>query len=40
MDLSPNLVSRWTTWGAVSSGFREIEIGWNLWGTLPSSSAH
>jgi hypothetical protein len=30
--------SGWTTWSAVSSGFREIElleIGWNPWGTLP-----
>jgi hypothetical protein len=27
--MSPNLASHWTTWGTVSSGFREIEIGWN-----------
>lgn len=27
--MSPNLGSRWTTWGTVSSGFREIEIGWD-----------
>jgi hypothetical protein len=27
--MSPNLGSCWTTWGTVSSGFREIEIGWN-----------
>jgi len=33
--MSPNLESRWTTWGTVSSGFREIEIGWDLWGFLP-----
>lgn len=28
----------WTTWSAVSSGFARssyVEIGWNLWGTLP-----
>jgi hypothetical protein len=25
--MSPNLKSRWTTWGTVSSGFRGIEIG-------------
>src|SRR6476469_186280 len=24
--MSPNLESRWTTWGTVSSGFREIEL--------------
>jgi hypothetical protein len=24
--MSPNLGSRWATWGTVSSGFREIEI--------------
>jgi hypothetical protein len=24
--MSPNLGSRWTTWGTVSSGFREIEL--------------
>jgi hypothetical protein len=33
--MSPNLESRWTTWGTVSSGFREIEIGWDTWGLLP-----
>jgi hypothetical protein len=33
--MSPNLGSRWTRWGTVSSGFREIEIGWDLWGMLP-----
>jgi len=27
--MSPNLVPRWTMWGTVSSGFREIEIGWD-----------
>jgi len=27
--MSPNQGSGWTTWGTVSSGFREIEIGWN-----------
>jgi hypothetical protein len=27
--MSPNLEARWTTWSAVSSGFREIEIGWD-----------
>jgi hypothetical protein len=27
--MSPNLGSRWATWGTVSSGFREIEIGWD-----------
>ncbi len=32
-ELEPG--SRSTTWGTVSSGFREIEIGWNLWGFLP-----
>jgi hypothetical protein len=25
----PESRSRWTTWGTVSSGFREIEIGWD-----------
>ncbi len=33
--VSPNLEIGGTTWGTVSSGFREIEIGWNLWSTLP-----
>jgi len=27
--MSPTLGSRWTTWGTVSSGSREIEIGWD-----------
>jgi hypothetical protein len=27
--MSPNQGSRWTTWGTVSSGFREIDIGWD-----------
>jgi len=30
--------ARWlgrALWGAVSSGFRGIEIGWNPWGLLP-----
>ena len=27
MSLNPE--SRWATWGTVSSGFREIEIGWD-----------
>ena len=41
--MSPNPGSHWTTWGTVSSGFREIEIrwvGWDLWGFLPQSKAH
>jgi hypothetical protein len=25
----PESGTRWTTWGTVSSGFREIEIGWD-----------
>jgi hypothetical protein len=33
--MSPRQGSCRTTWGTVSSGFREIEIGWNLWGLLP-----
>jgi hypothetical protein len=32
--LSPHQGSRWTTWGTVSSGFREIEIGWGRLGTV------
>jgi hypothetical protein len=35
--MSPNRQSRWATWGTVSSGFRKIEIGWDLWGMLPDS---
>ena len=27
--MSPNLQIGWTTWGTVSNGFREIEIGWD-----------
>jgi hypothetical protein len=27
--MSPNQGSRWTTWGTVSSGFREIELRWD-----------
>ena len=30
--MSPNLRSRWTTWGTVSSGFREIELRWDRLG--------
>jgi hypothetical protein len=33
--MSPNQGTRWATWGSVSSGFREIEIGRSLWGMLP-----
>src|SRR4051794_33475457 len=36
--MSPSQGSRLTTWGTVSSGFRESRsagIGWNLWGMLP-----
>src|SRR4051794_41983591 len=40
--MSPNLRSRWTARGTVSSGFRDIEIGWDrrgdLWGPLPHFS--
>jgi len=32
--MSPRLGSRWTTWGTVSSGFREIEIGWGRLGSV------
>ena len=32
--MSPNLESRWATWGTVSSGFREIEIGWDRLGSV------
>ena len=28
-DYEPEPGNRWTTWGTVSSGFREIEMGWN-----------
>jgi hypothetical protein len=28
-DYEPEPETRWTTWGTVSSGFREIEIGWD-----------
>lgn len=33
-DYEPEPGTRWTTWGTVSSGFRKIEIGWDLWGLL------
>ena len=32
--MSPNLGSRRTTWSTVSSGFREIEIGWDRLGSV------
>jgi hypothetical protein len=32
--MSPNRQSRWATWGTVSSGFREIGIGWNRLGSV------
>jgi hypothetical protein len=32
--MSPNRESRWTTWGTVSGGFREIEIGWDRLGSV------
>jgi hypothetical protein len=32
--MSPNQGSRWTTWGTISSGFREIEIGWDRLGSV------
>jgi hypothetical protein len=35
--MSPNQRFCWTMWGTVSSGFLEIEIGWDLWGFLPQS---
>jgi hypothetical protein len=36
-DYEPDPEARLTTWGTVSSGFREIGIGWDLWGFLPHS---
>jgi hypothetical protein len=33
--MSPDRRLCWALWGAVSSGLRWIEIGWNLWGMLP-----
>ncbi len=38
--MSPNLESRWTTWGTVSAVFERssyVGIGWNPWGFLPHS---
>ena len=32
--MSPESGTRWTTWGTVSSGFREIEIGWDRLGSV------
>lgn len=32
--MSPNQGSRWATWGTVSSGFCEIEIGWDRLGSV------
>jgi hypothetical protein len=32
--MSPNRQSRWATWGTVSSGFREIETGWDRLGSV------
>ena len=35
--MSPNQGIRWTMWDTVSSGFREIEIGWDPCGFLPQA---
>jgi hypothetical protein len=32
--MSPDRQSCWTTWGAASSGFREIEVGWDRLGSV------